>query len=83
MTEQRSTPKYLRITLDVQLGERNQHSARINQAADAAIAAATDALEENLLDGSIVNIEQGVEFSYRWIARTSWLGGSGVEEEEF
>ncbi|MCX4471769.1 hypothetical protein ACGFI5_00280 [Micromonospora tulbaghiae] len=77
-----STPKYLRLTLDVQLGERNQHANRINQAADAAIAAATEALEENLLEGSIVNVEQGVEFSYRWIARTSWLGGTAASDED-
>jgi hypothetical protein len=50
MAEDSATPKYLRITIDVQLGNRKQTTGRINNAADAAIDSAVEILKKELLD---------------------------------
>ena len=82
MSDDSSTPKYLRLTIDVKLGDRKQHATRISSAADAAIGSAVNKLKDDLLDGSIASIQTNVEFSYRWISRSSILALSGATDPD-
>ena len=82
MSDENSTPKYLRVTIDVKLGDRKQHATRISGAADASIGAAVNKLKEDLLEGSIAGIQTNVEFSYRWISRSASLSSATETDEE-
>ena len=82
MAEDSATPKYLRVSIDVQLSSRKQTTGRINAAADAAVAAAVETLKKDLLEGSVTKIVSDVEFSYRWITRSSTtMAGAETEPE--
>lgn len=66
-----ATRKILTINIEFELGDRKAYAARLQAVYDAAVAAATEAAEEQLLEGGIAEVRHRMTFDYRWAESAS------------
>lgn len=72
--------KIMTINIEFELGDRKTHQARVQAVYAAAVAAATQAAEEQLLEGSVAEVRHRMTFDYRWAESASTTPvGSEVE----
>jgi hypothetical protein len=65
--------KVFTIALSFELGQHKASRARLRAAYDEAVTAAVDAVESELLPGSIVQASSTMAYDYRFMARTETL----------
>jgi hypothetical protein len=67
------------ISLEFDLGDRKIYSARIKSGYDAAVSAATKAVQQELLEGSVATVRTRMSYEYRWAEITE----ERVSDEDF
>lgn len=75
-----ATRKVLTINIEFELGDRKTYPKRLQAVYEAAVQAATDAAETELLEGGIAEVRHRMTFDYRWAEQSSTTPVGGVEE---
>jgi hypothetical protein len=63
--------KIMTVTLEFDLGDRRMFPARLRAGSVAAASAATEALKQELLEGSIGTVRTRMSYDYRWAEASS------------
>ncbi|OEV08853.1 hypothetical protein [Streptomyces nanshensis] len=77
-----STPKVLTVTLEFDMSDRRNGSARIKSAYEAATASAVEAAKGKLLPDSVLMVRSRMTWDYRWAEATAQYSDPVQDEAE-